>query len=168
MFDEAPGDFSLDKVQQGGKKVMFWGAISSLGKIYLDIIHDSVKAKVYCDFLRDKALSAIWQRHQHSFIYQHDGAPAHRAGSIADLLKKENIEVLAWPAQSPDLTPIEQVWLWMDNKVKTRSFNNVGELTQYVFDLWEELPENIVLSYIEKLKSKFSYVYENNGELYAE
>jgi len=29
MFDEAPGDFSLDKVQQGGTKVMFWGAIPS-------------------------------------------------------------------------------------------------------------------------------------------
>ena len=144
------------------------GAISSLGKVYFDIIPDSIDSKVYCDFLKDKALPAIRKMYQYSFIYQHDGAPAHHAASTATFLKKEKVEVLDWPAQSPDLNPIEQVWLWMDNKVKIKSFNNIEELTQYVFDLWEELPENTILSYIEKLKSKFSYVYENNGELYAE
>jgi len=39
-------------------------------------------------------------------------------------------ELLSWrswkSAQSPDLNPIEQIWLWMSTKIDSHHFNNRG------------------------------------------
>jgi hypothetical protein len=44
------------------------------------------------------------------WIYQQDNAPCHKAKSVTEWFKQNNINVLQWPARSPDLNPIENVW----------------------------------------------------------
>ena len=58
--------------------------------------------------------------------------------------------MLPWPAKSPDLNPIEQVWGWMAKDIHGKTFKNTKDLEAYVLGLWEKLPENIVLSFISK------------------
>jgi len=49
-----------------------------------------------------------------------------------------------------------------------KSFQSIEELKDYVFTLWEYLPKNTILAYIEKLQDKMDYVYKNNGEEYVD
>ncbi len=42
------------------------------------------------------------------FIFQQDLAPAHTAKSAKSWLNDHGVGVLDWPANSPDLNPIEQ------------------------------------------------------------
>ena len=43
------------------------------------------------------------------FTFQQDLAPAHSARSIMRWLEDHDIEVLPWPANSPDLNPMENL-----------------------------------------------------------
>jgi len=44
-----------------------------------------------------------------------DGAPGHAAADTRTELEERGIEVIHWPAFSPDLNPIEKVWHTMKN-----------------------------------------------------
>ncbi len=58
--------------------------------------------------------------HDHHLMLQHDNARPHVARISTQFLETENIPVLAWPAYSPDMSPIEHVWDALDRRIRQR------------------------------------------------
>src|SRR6185437_2649035 len=53
-------------------------------------------------------------------IFQQDNAPSHKAKITKETLQRLGIQTFRWPANSPDLNPIENVWHWMKNWIEMR------------------------------------------------
>ncbi|GFV96394.1 transposable element Tc1 transposase [Trichonephila clavipes] len=56
------------------------------------------------------------------FVFMDDNATCHRTLAVQDCLDSEGIQRLVWPACSPDLNPIENVWDALGRKVAGRNY----------------------------------------------
>jgi len=57
--------------------------------------------------------------HQDGFFFQHDNASPHTAQITTEILEDEEVDVITWPALSPDLNPAENLWSLIARNVYT-------------------------------------------------
>ncbi len=101
----------IQRDRYGGGSVMIWGGICHRAKTDVVAVGGTITAVRYCDeIIRPVVLPFLRQAQ----IFQQDTARPHTARHTMDLLRANDVEVLVWPARSPDLsphrTPVELTW----------------------------------------------------------
>ena len=59
-------------------------------------------------------------------VFMQDNAPCHTTKSVKIFFSEDDVTVMEWPAQSPDMNPIENVWKLLNERAKNP--RNVEEL----------------------------------------
>ncbi|GFU96419.1 transposable element Tc3 transposase [Trichonephila clavipes] len=82
-----------------------------------------------------------------------DNARPHRADILDDYLESEGIPRMVWPAYSPDLNPIENLWDPLDRAVSSRFPPPVTlvELKTALQEEWRSLNSAVVDYLIESM-----------------
>ncbi len=123
------------------QSLMIWGAMSSAGVGPLCFLKTNVTAPVYQDILEQFMLPSADQLFKGTdFIFQQDLAPAHTAKSTKSWLNEHGVGVLDWPANSPDLNPIENLWGIVKRKMRNKRPKNADELKATVKETWASIP----------------------------
>ena len=119
-------------VQGGGGGLMVWACMTAKGPGPIIRVDGHVNAKKYIDILTNVVEPYMDQNMPIASIFQHDNAPCHKAKTVCDKSKEMGLQVLPWPAQSPDLNPIENAWKVLKSRVSCQKYANVDELWQAV------------------------------------
>ncbi|GBM69995.1 hypothetical protein AVEN_83510-1 [Araneus ventricosus] len=79
-------------------------------------------------------------------IFMDDNACFHRARLVLSYLESETIPQVEWPARSPDLNPIENVWDLFGRLIAGRSVlpDTLHELQQALLQEWALLPQQAI------------------------
>jgi transposase len=123
--------------------LMFWGCFSYRGLGPLVTHHGSVTGEMHKKILRRHAFPTMRKTFPRGDgIFQEDNARPHTSKIAVAAREESGLKFLPWPAQSPDLNIIENLW----NDVKTSVYNrskkpkNLQELERVVKAAWKAIP----------------------------
>ncbi len=73
-------------------------------------------------------------------VFQQDNAKPHTAAITTAWLRSRRVRVLNWPACSPDLSPIENIWHIIKRKIRQRLPRTLQQLETYIRQEWDQIP----------------------------
>ena len=70
-------------------------------------------------------------------ILQWDNAPSHVSTKALEFYEKNKIERIEWPAKSPDLNPIENIWAIVKRELEKRKVTKQAEIIENIQEIWK-------------------------------
>ena len=148
---------------------MFWGQFASRKKgasYFWEKEYGGITAHKYI-FMVLPLVYRFFRDNPNIKIFQQDNAPSHRARITKEALRQMGIPLLAWPPNSPDLNPIENVWHWMKSWIE-KNYDiqalTIHELRAAVDEAWEAIPEDFLLQLSHSMVRRLHLVIEKEGE----
>ncbi|KAA8493874.1 Transposable element Tc3 transposase [Porphyridium purpureum] len=91
-----------------------------------------------------------------NMVFQQDNAPVHTSRLVKNFMNDENVELLDWPAYSPDFNIIENLWGILARKVYegARQYQTVLELKNAILQAWETLDQPVMANLYASLPKR--------------
>ena len=154
-------------VRHGGGGIMVWGCINARGAGCISKVEGSLTGEVYIDVLADGLIPSRDMLGMlglpDGWILQQDNATCHTSRVVKQWLQDEGITSMEWPAQSPDLNPIENLWDYVKSKVQQQNPTNVKELWNAVKTTWLNFPMNNITNLINSVPRRCKAVIKARG-----
>ena len=124
---------------------MVWGGICGQQRTDLIVIDGNLTAHCYIDQILRPILLPFLQ-HQPRLLFHQDNARPHTARVVQQFFAANNVNVLSWPARSPDLSPIEHLWDHLGQRIERRPNPpmNRDQLVQTLSQEWRAIPDAVI------------------------
>ena len=133
---------------------------------YEDILYDGLFSLVDDILAIPGNVDEVQIADENTFLFMQDNAKCHKANEVFEFLKENNIPVMEWPAQSPDLNPLEEtlsstcleLFKYPAKSLEARYW--YGEIMQ---ELWYNQGMEMVEALIESMPRRCQAVIDANG-----
>jgi transposase len=151
----------------GGGSLMLWGCMAAHGVGHCCRIDGRMDATLYVEILQGEFLGTLthFGLGRGDIVFQQDNDPKHTSRIAQKWFRANNIQLLDWPAQSPDLNPIEHLWHYLKRQIASG-----GEPPRSIHDLWlkvesewEKIPSHVCANLIDSMPDRIQAVLKAKG-----
>jgi len=151
----------------GGGNVMMWGCMGWDGVGYATRIEGKMDAELYTSILEDELQQTLdhFDISPADFIFQQDNDPKHTSKMARKWFEDHGIQVTKWPAQSPDLNPIEHLWHYLKRRLDDYEEppRSLHELWARCEVEWEKIDKSECQKLIESMPRRIAAVIKAKG-----
>ena len=142
---------------------MVWAGISVLGRTEIVFVRGKMNSESYQAILEQFLIPFLERWPRLELTFQQDDAGVHVSASTRQWLEAKNLPILDWPAKSPDLSPIENVWSMLVKRVyrEKRQFNCISDLKKVIIEEWKQIDQNQIASLIGTMNKRLIEVIAN-------
>ena len=151
----------------GGGSLMMWGCMMWEGVGFACKIDGRMDGDLYIKILDEELQESIqfYGKSKDDIIFQQDNDPKHTCKKASKWFEDHQYQVMQWPAQSPDLNPIEHLWSHLKKKLTDYDTPPKGilELWERVQEEWEGIGPEVCQNLIESIPRHVEAVIKAKG-----
>jgi len=151
----------------GGGSLMMWGCMTWEGVWYACRIDGKMDGDLYVQILDEELQESIkfYNKTKDDIIFQQDNDPKHTCTKASTWFKDHQYDVLPWPAQSPDLNPIEHLWSHLKKRLADYGVppRGVLELWDRIQVEWDKIEPEVCQNLIESMPRRMEAVIRAKG-----
>ncbi len=125
------------------------------GKLLKKIVSSHLKESAELHFEQDPP--ELWRLLQ-------DNDPKHKSNLVRNWLFTNGISLLDFPAYSPDLNPIENLWNDLARRVEVRPASTVEELQDAIAEEWERTSSAFLRKLARSMPKRCQAVIDAKGD----
>jgi transposase len=132
--------------------IMIWGGISFHGATPISVVKGSINSEKYQEVLDECLLEPMREIYKSEpWMFMQDNAPPHVSKATRKWFVNNNVQLLDWPPNSPDLNCIEHLWAIMKQRIEKEVPPTIAALEKVIHEEWERAQcdgtiQNLVLS----------------------
>lgn len=156
---------TVQRVQQGGGSLMFWGGIMWGRRTPLVVMEGAVSALRYMNDILRPIVQPYRQHIGEAFVFMDDNSRPHRAHLVNEFLQDNDIARLEWPACSPDMNPIEHAWDMLKRAVYGRIDppTTLRDLRRIVVEEWDNLDQQCLDELVDSMPRRIQACINARG-----
>ena len=148
--------------------LMIWGCICYDGVGTLTAVEGNINSAKYIDIL-DKNLwtVVVWYFEGKEYLFMDDNAPVHRAHTVENYKDQKEVTSMEWPAQSPDLNIIENIWLYMKRELQKSAVDiaTKNDLLREIQSVWRNIELDYIRNLYQSIPDRLDNVIKMKGHL---
>ena len=167
-------DCVVPTFKQPNLRVMVWGCIAEGRKGPLVVVEypggkgKGLNSKRYQEQILDAALLPFYNqlKEERKYVrFQQDGASPHRSKSTLKWFRRHQVPLVFHPPNSPDLTPIEPVWLELKRIIRELPHQptTLEGLKAAIRAAWNEIPLDFINAQINRMSDRVRVVLKAKG-----
>ncbi len=144
---------------------MVWGCISAYGMGSLHVLEGTMNAERYIKVLEQHILPSKLRLFQgRPCVFQQDNAKPHTVAITTAWLRSRRVRVLNWPACSPALSPIENIWRIIKLKIRQRRPQTIQQLETNIRQERDQIPTPELPKPITSMPRRHQTVLKRRGD----
>lgn len=151
---------------QGGGSVQVWGAIGYNGLSKLAFVEGTMNSMKYINTLHGALLPVVDDMAVGEPYFQQDNSSVHNSHLTATWLTRNLDWIDDWPAHSPDLNIIENLWGFLSSRVYAnfRQYRTTEELKKAILQAWNAITLDYIHALYDSLPERIKNVIKARGK----